>query len=886
MEKQYDPKGIENKWHDAWTENKLFVADEKTTKPVYSVVIPPPNVTGILHMGHALNNTVQDIIVRHKRMSGCEVLWVVGTDHAGIATQNVVERQLAKEKLTRHDLGREKFVERVWEWKTQYHATITSQLKRLGTSVDWSRERFTMDEGLSAAVRKVFVSLYNDDLIYRGKYIINWCPRCRTALSDEEAEHKDSKGKLYHFKYPLADGSGHVTVATTRPETMLGDTAVAVNPTDDRYRYLIGSHIMLPLVNRKIPIIADDFVDKSFGTGAVKVTPAHDPNDYAIAQRHYLKPIIIMDEGATMTGPIPDKYKGLDRFACRKEIVADLTALGLVDTIEDHDHAVGQCYRCSTVVEPYYSDQWFVKMAPLAAKALAAAKKNTITFYPERYKKTYTDWMENIRDWCISRQIWWGHRIPVWYCDECKAVIVSETDPTICTHCDSTKLRQDNDVLDTWFSSWLWPFSTMGWPQHTDLYKKFYPTTSLTTAPEILFFWVARMLMAGIYCTKQLPFTDIVLHGTVRDKSGRKMSKSLGNSIDPLDVINVNGADALRFSLMMTTAQGADVYLSPDTFEIGRNFCNKLWNAARFVLGTIPEKVTITALPPVFRLDGADIWMLSRLSKTIAAVESALQTYRHNEAARLLYDCTWHDFCDWYVELKKADLYQTEDAEKQADARALCIHVLGTLQKMLHPFMPFIIEEIWSHLREKITYNNLIDAQFISCASFPKSNKDQINDAIEAEFTLVQNVITAIRTMRAENNIPPDKKGTAKIVTATPSDLASLTAHKARIEHFAKLTSATIGADLVRPSFCASSIVAGNQVFLELEGLIDKQVELERLAKEIARTQSLIESTQKRLESPAFTGKAPAEVVAKEEEKLCGLKSNLEKLNQSLAALH
>ncbi len=620
MEKQYNPTLVEDKWYGEWIASKRFHADEHSQKPAYSIVIPPPNVTGILHMGHALNNAIQDILIRFKRMSGFETAWMPGTDHAGIATQNVVEKKLAAEKKTRHDLGRTAFVNEVWKWKAQYHATITNQLKKLGSSCDWDRERFTMDEGLSRAVRKVFVQLYNEGLIYRGKYIINWCPRCQTALSDEEAEHKESKGKLYHFKYPLKNGKGFLTVATTRPETMLGDTAVAVNPADQRYAALVGQALVLPLANREIPVIADDFVDREFGTGAVKVTPAHDPNDFQMGQRHAMTPIVVMDEAGKMTGPIPQKYVGLDRFACRREVVADLEALGLVDKIEEHVHSVGHCYRCHTVVEPYYSNQWFVKMKPLAEGALAAVVDNNVTFYPARWRKTYIDWMENIRDWCISRQIWWGHRIPVWYCRECGKTIVAEETPQRCRFCSGTDIVQDEDVLDTWFSSWLWPFSTMGWPESTAALDKFYPTNVLITAPEILFFWVARMIMAGLHFTGKLPFSDVILHGTVRDKTGRKMSKSLGNSIDPLEVISKSGADALRFSLIMITAQGADVYLAADTFDIGRNFGNKLWNASRFLLDNIKDRRSFPSLPGPNELAPFDVWILSRLNATIASV--------------------------------------------------------------------------------------------------------------------------------------------------------------------------------------------------------------------------------------------------------------------------
>jgi valyl-tRNA synthetase len=885
MEKQYDPSLVEDKWYGAWLGQKQFHADENSSKPKYSIVIPPPNVTGILHMGHALNNALQDILIRFKRMSGFETLWMPGTDHAGIATQNVVEKKLAKEKKTRHDLGREAFVDEVWKWKEQYHATITNQLKKLGSSCDWDRERFTMDEGLSRAVRKVFVQLYNEGLIYRGKYIINWCPRCQTALSDEEAEHKESNGKLYHFRYPFKSGSGFVTVATTRPETMLGDTAVAVNPADQRYASLVGQLLVLPLVNREIPIIADDFVDREFGTGAVKVTPAHDPNDFQMGLRHAMAPVVIMDETGHMTGPIPQKYIGTDRFACRREIVADMEALGLVDNIEDHVHAVGHCYRCGTVVEPYYSNQWFVKMKPLAQAALAAAVEDRVKFYPARWKKTYIDWMENIRDWCISRQIWWGHRIPVWYCANCGKTIVAEETPEKCGDCGGRTLVQDEDVLDTWFSSWLWPFSTMGWPDSTKVLEKFYPTDVLVTAPEILFFWVARMIMAGLHFTGKLPFTDVFLNATVRDKTGRKMSKSLGNAIDPLEVISKSGADSLRFSLIMITSQGADVFLAQDTFDIGRNFGNKLWNASRFLLENIKERHSFAALPSGEALAPFDVWILSRLNATIGEVTSALSSFRFNEAAHCLYDFTWHDFCDWYIEAKKADLYQTGSDARAANALCMCSWVLGCILKMLHPLMPFITEEIWHALGEKIDFPALLDSETIMRASFPVAETSLVNSDIESEFSLLKDVITALRTIRSENNIPPDKKGRAIIVPSSPDAARLLLPHIAEINMFCRLSETVIDTEAQRPSFSGQSVVMGHQVYLELAGLIDKQVERDRISKEIARTEKLVDSTKARLSNPSFAGKAPPEVVKKENEKYEGILENLEKLRANLASL-
>jgi valyl-tRNA synthetase len=885
MEKQYNPAIVEEKIYTRWIKEGCFHADENTTKQTYSIVIPPPNVTGVLHMGHALNNTVQDILVRYKRMNGYEAMWMPGTDHAGIATQNVVEKKLAKQGKSRYDLGRKAFVEEVWKWKEEYHATITNQLKKLGSSCDWDRERFTMDQGLSHAVRKVFVDLYNDGLIYRGKYIINWCPRCRTALSDEEAEHKEKEGKLWYFKYPFEDGSGFVTVATTRPETMLGDTAVAVNPSDGRYATLVGKNLILPLANRIIPMIADPLVDKEFGTGAVKVTPAHDPNDFIMGQRHTMQPIVVMDEGAVMAGDIPEKYKGLDRFVCRKLIVEDMEALGLVEKIEKHTHAIGHCYRCDTIVEPYYSDQWFVKMKPLAQKALKAAMDNELTFFPARWRKTYIEWMENIRDWCISRQIWWGHRIPVWYCDQCGRRIAAETDPAECPLCKSKNLRQDQDVLDTWFSSWLWPFSTMGWPEKTKTLETFYPTNALVTAPEILFFWVARMLMAGLYCTGKLPFTDIVLHGTVRDKSGKKMSKSLGNVIDPLEIIANYGTDALRFSIVMITAQGADVFLSKDTFDIGRNFANKLWNASRFLLGNIEKPLHFDTLPSREVLKAEDRWIISRFNGTITRMREAIETYRFNEASHLVYDFTWHDFCDWYVEAKKGDLYQETDPDARRNALNICSFLLAGILKLLHPIMPYITEEIWTALGEKVRYPLVLEHATLMMAPYPCAQEKDRDADIEQRFDLLKDCIVALRTIRAENNVPPDKKGAAVLIPGDEATAGWLREQVLLFNLFAKLDTTTIDTQAKKPPFAGQGVVRGIQIFLALEGLIDKQVEIDRLTKETAHLKTMAHLAAKRLENESFIGRAPQEVVAKEREKYRGILESLEKMEKNLAVL-
>ncbi|MCX5687443.1 MAG: valine--tRNA ligase, partial [Candidatus Omnitrophica bacterium] len=725
---RYNPKDYEESIYSKWENNGLFHAKPDPSKKPFTIAIPPPNITGILHMGHALNNTLQDILIRWKRMQGFASLWVPGTDHAGIATQNVVERSLREKGITRQELGRDKFVEEVWKWREQYGSTIIKQLKRLGASCDWERTRFTMDKGLSEAVLEAFVQLYNKDLIYRGNYIINWCPRCQTALSDEEAPHKDVEGKLYYILYPFKEGIEHgaksiegVVVATTRPETMLGDMAVAVNPKDRRYKKLVGKKLVLPIMDREIEIIADDFVDKKFGTGAVKVTPAHDPNDFEMAKRHGLEPVRIMRPDGKMNEN-SGRFNGIDRFEARKLIVAELEEKGLLIKIEKHNHAVGHCYRCNTVIEPYLSLQWFVKMKPLAEPAIEAVKNGKIKFYPKRWTKVYLNWMENIRDWCISRQIWWGHRLPVYYCQKCNAVIVAKVAPEKCTKCGSLDLKQDDDVLDTWFSSWLWPFSTLGWPEKTKDLEYFYPTSSLVTAPEILFFWVARMIVSGKEFIKEIPFSDVYIHGTVRDATGKKMSKSLGNIIDPIEIIDGFGADALRFSIISITAAGQDVFLSKEKFEIGRNFANKIWNASRFVLMNVEYRAEDIRRAGQ-ELSMADKWIFSRLNRTIEAVTKALDNYKFNEAESLAYDFFWHDFCDWYVEMVKPEITEQVKGNKSQVTGKILIYVLENSLKLLHPFMPFVTEAVWQNIKER---------ESIMIAPWPEADKHYINKKIES----------------------------------------------------------------------------------------------------------------------------------------------------------
>ena len=780
LPKTYNPKTVEKRWYDYWLEKGYFAPAEDLTREPFSIVMPPPNVTGSLHLGHALDNTLQDILTRWRRMQGYSVLWLPGTDHAGIATQARVEESLAQQGISRHDLGREAFLEKVWEWKHTYGSTISNQLKMLGASCDWSRERFTMDEGCSRAVREVFVMLFEKGLIYRGDYIINWCPRCHTTISDIEVEHIESEGNLYYIKYPLQDGEGFLTVATTRPETMLGDTGVAVNPTDERYREYIGKNLILPILGRVIPVVADDFVDQEFGTGAVKVTPAHDPNDFEMGMRHDLPSVNVINQDGTMSdeaGP----YRGLDRYECRRRIVEDLREQGYLLKVEDHSHAVGHCYRCQTVIEPMISKQWFVKMKPLAEPAIKRVLEGDIVFVPSRFTKIYINWLENIRDWCISRQLWWGHRIPVWYC-ECGEMICSREDPEVCPSCSSSALTQDPDVLDTWFSSALWPFSTMGWPEDTRDLARFYPTSVLVTGRDIIFFWVARMIFAGLEFMKEVPFYDVMIHGLILDGQGRKMSKSLGNGIDPIEVIEQYGADTLRFSLITGTTPGNDVRFYMDKVENTRNFANKVWNASRFVIMNMEDYERIKLVDSDFEL--ADNWILHRLSVTNREVTRLLEQYELGEAARTLYDFIWDDFCDWYVELVKPRLYRPEKPRERKVAQNILVLVLKDILKMLHPFMPFITEEIFQHLPQP-TASIMIEP-------WP-DNERFYRPQAEEDMRLLIQVIRAIRNIRNEFNIPPGMKIPVQVVTADTEKAAKIMKNQDYAENMANLKEITVG---------------------------------------------------------------------------------------------
>ena len=874
--KQYSPKDTEDKWYKFWEENNLFSAKTDPAKKPYTIVIPPPNVTGILHMGHALNNTIQDILIRYQRMKGSEALWMPGTDHAGIATQNVVERAMAKDGLKRQDLGREKFIEQVWVWKEQYGSTIIRQLKKLGASCDWKRERFTMDEDYSRAVLEVFVRLYEKGLIYRGSYIINWCPRCQTALSDEEAAHRELKGNLYYLKYPLKNNPQEfVVVATTRPETMLGDTAVAVNPKDKRYKKLVGKTLILPLVNREIKIIADAMVDPEFGTGAVKVTPAHDPNDYALGKKHNLEFINVMNPDGSLNKLAGD-YSGLDRFEAREVILEDLKEEDLLEKIETHTLSAGHCYRCHTIIEPYLSKQWFVKMKPLAGPAIEAVKKNRIKFYPNRWTKVYLNWMENIQDWCISRQIWWGHRLPVYYCKNCQrtkpeaGIIVSRAKPERCPECGSNDLHQDEDVLDTWFSSWLWPFATFYWldeKRSIEDLKYFYPTSALVTAPEIIFFWVARMIMAGLEFQGDIPFKDVYIHGTVRDIEGKKMSKSLGNVINPLEIINEYGADALRFSLISITAQGQDVFLSKERFEQGRNFANKIWNASRFILLNLDTAQVKTDLCVFFKkedLNLANRWILSRFYSTLKDIDKNLQHYQFNEAANLLYGFFWHEFCDWYLEIIKPDI-------KNPHNQVVLYKILEKSLRVLHPFMPFITEEIW----HKLPHND----GSIMVSSWPHIQEDIIDPKNEKIMEEVLEIVSNIRNMRLELEIPPQEENVGvKIAASSAIKRTVLESLSGQIKNLARLNKLEILNEYKKTPGEFTSILKDMHLTIPLAGVIDIEKHKEKIETKIKKVQAEIISKDKMLSDKNFLNRAPAEIVEKEREKLKNLKDEVQKL--------
>ena len=856
--KVYDPKTFEKKWYAYWEKNRLFHAEVEPQKTPYSIVIPPPNVTGQLHMGHAMDNTLQDILIRWRRMQGYNTLWMPGCDHAGIATQAKVEEALREEGLTRYDLGREKFLERVWAWKEKFGNRIMSQLRSLGSSCDWERERFTMDEGCSRAVREVFVSLYEEGLIYQGTRITNWCPRCHTALSDIEVEHETEVGHLWHLRYRFADSDDYVEIATTRPETMFGDTGVAVHPEDVRYREMVGRTLILPIANRQIPLFADEYVDPTFGTGAVKVTPAHDPNDFDMGKRHGLEQIKVIENDGTM-GEGAGRYAGMDRYACRKALVKELAALGVLVRTEEHEHAVGHCSRCHTTVEPLVSKQWFVKMASLAKPAIEVVREGRIRFVPERFTKIYENWLENIRDWCISRQLWWGHRIPAWYCDDCGKVSVSRTDLTACPACGSSHLHQDEDVLDTWFSSALWPFETMGWPEKTPELQQFYPTRTLVTGYDIIFFWVARMVMMGLKFGGDIPFHHVFIHGLVRDSQGRKMSKSLGNGIDPVEVIDKYGADTLRFMLVTGNTPGNDMRFYWARVEAARNFANKLWNASRFMLMNL-QGFDRSFVPKAEDYTLADRWILSRYVRTSAVVTENLEKFELGEAARAIYEFIWGEFCDWYIELVKPRLY-AEEGDSRRTAQYVLGYVLERTLRLLHPFMPFITEEIWQHIPH--------EGKSIMTAPWPTGEETWLDKENEASMAAIMEVIKAIRNMRAEVNAAPGKKSEAILHFSDAAQQAVFTANDGYLHALAEADPVTIlSLTAERPENAMTAAAGGVEIYLPLKGLIDMEKETARLSKELDGLTKEIARTEGKLANEKFVTKAPVAVVAKEREKL------------------
>ena len=870
LSKVYEPQEVEGRIYQQWEENKCFAGIRDAKKKPYTIVMPPPNVTGQLHMGHAMDCTLQDILIRFKRMQGYAALWVPGTDHAGIATQIKVEEELrVKEGLTRYDLGREKFLERVWAWKHQYGDRIVAQQKKLGASCDWDRARFTMDEGCSKAVRETFCELYEKGLIYKGSRIINWCPHCVTALSDAEVEYVDKPGHLWHMRYPLADGSGYLVVATTRPETMMGDTGVAVNPNDERYQHLVGKTCILPLMNREIPIVADDYVEMDFGTGCVKMTPAHDPNDFEVGLRHNLETIRVLDDNGVVNAN-GGKYEGMDRYEARKAVVADLEALGLLEKVEDYSHNVGTCYRCHNDVEPIISAQWFVKMQPLAKEALRVVNEGETKFVPDRFAKTYTNWMENVHDWCISRQLWWGHQIPVWYCDDCGHMTVSRQDPTVCEKCGSTHIQRDPDVLDTWFSSALWPFSTLGWPEKTEDLDYFYPTDVLVTGYDIIFFWVARMIFSGCEQTKKAPFHTVFIHGLVRDDQGRKMSKSLGNGIDPLEMAEKYGADALRFNLVTGNSPGNDMRFYTERCEAMRNFANKIWNASRFLMMNLT--IEDNALPEQLELE--DKWILSKLNSVIPEVTENMERYELGVAAQKLYDFIWDTYCDWYIELTKSRLSGEDQAAKEQAQQVLC-YVLTDILKMLHPFMPFISEEIWQALPH--------DGDFLMLQDWPVVQEAfQFPEDAEA-MEKIMAAIKGIRARRAEMNVVPSRKAELRITTDQP---AVFQLGIPFIQRLAFTTDVTIASDVPADlNGLVSVVTADAKLYIPLAELVDLAAERKRLSKELEKKKKYLGGIEKKLSNEKFLAKAPEDVIQRERDNMAKAQKEIQQLESSLADL-
>ncbi len=860
LAKQYDPKDVEDRIYKMWLDGKYFHAKCEEGKDTYTIVIPPPNITGQLHMGHALDNTLQDILIRFKRMQGYDTLWLPGTDHASIATEAKIVEAMKKEGITKEDIGREGFLERAWDWKKQYGGRIIEQLKKLGSSCDWDRERFTLDDGCSKAVREVFVKLYEKGLIYRGERIINWCPHCKTSISDAEVEYEEQAGHFWHLRYPFVDGSGYLELATTRPETLLGDTAVAVNPNDERYKDLIGKELDLPIVHRKIPVVADDYVEMDFGTGVVKITPAHDPNDFEVGLRHNLPVICVMTDDAKIVEDYP-KYAGMDRYEARKAIVADLEAEGALVKVEDYTHNVGTCYRCGTTVEPAVSKQWFVKMKPLATPAIDAVKNGETKFVPQRFEKVYFHWLENIRDWCISRQLWWGHRIPAWYCEECGEITVSREDAHKCAHCGSEKIVQDPDTLDTWFSSALWPFSTLGWPDETADLKHYYPTNTLVTGYDIIPFWVMRMMFSGIEHTGEVPFNTVLIHGLVRDSQGRKMSKSLGNGVDPLEVIDTYGADALRFSLATGNSPGNDMRYIPERVEASRNFANKIWNAARFILMNLDGDTVLPINTADFALE--DKWIISKYNTLVRDVTENLDRFELGLAVQKLYDFIWDVFCDWYIEICKSRL-NGEDEKAKNTARSVLVYVFTNTLALLHPFMPFITEEIWQTMPHG-------DEQALMVTEWPKFSDEFNFSAEEAEFEKIMLVIKAIRNRRAEMNVPPSKKAKVCIQTAFADTFSTGTSYICRL---ASASAVEIG-DNFDTDGAVRVVTDAATVYMPMKELVDIEGEIARLQKDLQKAIVDKEFFEKKLNNQGFVAKAPAAVIEQQRQ---GLAKALDKI--------
>jgi len=874
LPKTYDPGQVEDRIYQQWLEHGVFNAEVNPDRQPFCIVIPPPNVTGALHLGHALDNTMQDILIRFRRMQGYESLWMPGTDHAGIATQHVVEERLHKEGLSRYDLGREKFLERVWAWKDEYEARITHQLQKLGASCDWRRQRFTMDPGCSRAVRQVFVNLYKKGLIYRGEYIINWCPDCHTALSDIEVEHEPAPGLLYYIRYPLADGSGHVMIATARPETMLGDTGIAVNPADPRYKHLIGKKAVLPLVGRELPIVADELADPQFGTGALKITPAHDTDDFVMGQRHNLPAIKVIDEDGRMTAEA-GRFAGMERFAARQAVVEELKRRGYLDHTQEYEQPLGHCYRCHTITEPMVSRQWFMRMEPLARPAIEAVRSGQITIWPERFTKVYLNWMENIRDWCISRQIWWGHRIPAWYCRDCGHTTVAMDDPEACEACGSSRIEQDEDVLDTWFSSALWPFETLGWPDDTPELQYFYPTSVLVTGYDILFFWVARMIFSGLEHTGKIPFHDVLLHGLIRDAQGRKMSKSRGNGVDPLDVVDRYGADTLRFTLVTGNAPGNDIRFSWDRVEAARNFANKLWNASRFVLANLGDFQPDRAGEPFTPSNLADRWILSRYNTVAGQVTTALDSFELGQAAQTLYDFIWSEYCDWYIELSKPRL--AGGGEDRREAQQVLWSVLHGILRLLHPFMPFITEEIWQHMPGT--------DGFVARAAWPAVEERLIDRDAEADMATMIELIRGIRSIRADMNVAPGRRTPVILVPSGAHAHQLVSSHQKWLATLAMADPVQVDGEATAPPDAAATVAPGVQAYVLLRGTIDVEKELTRLRKEIAAATEEHDRAAAKLAQPEFLAKAKAEVVAREKEREAQAGERLRNLQRRLDLL-